>query len=114
MRREACFKKFNVPSYLKRWVNFKKVFPLHLFDKNVPEKTVTFVRDVKKPVISGMPDMIQACGLELVGKHHSGIDDARNIASCVVKTLEQGFEFHQGMVHSHPFNPTHSESQQNE
>jgi hypothetical protein len=34
MRREALFKRFNVPNYLKRWINLKKVFPVHLFDKN--------------------------------------------------------------------------------
>ena len=42
--------------------------------------------------------MLKWCGLELVGKHHSGIDDARNIAKVVVKMLELGFEFNQSMV----------------
>ena len=53
--------------------------------------------------------MLERCGLELVGKHHSGIDDARNIANCVIKCLKEGFEFHQGMVNSHPFNPVSPE-----
>jgi inhibitor of KinA sporulation pathway (predicted exonuclease) len=47
-----------------------------------------------------MGEMLQKCGLELEGKHHSGIDDARNIARCVIKTMEQGYEYTQGMVHN--------------
>ena len=61
------------------------------------------MKDVKKSRVDGMPSMLNLCGLELEGKHHSGIDDARNIARCVLMCLEEGFEFHQGMVHSHPF-----------
>lgn len=37
--------------------------------------------------------MLQICGLELEGIHHSGQDDARNISRCVLKCLEKGFEF---------------------
>jgi len=48
--------------------------------------------------------MLDLCKLELEGKHHSGIDDANNIARCVVRCLENGFSFTQGMVLSHPFN----------
>ena len=29
-----------------------------------------------------MPEMLSSLGLELQGRHHSGIDDARNIARC--------------------------------
>ena len=47
--------------------------------------------------------MLELCKVELQGRHHSGIDDSRNIASCVLKCLEEGFEFTQGMVMSHPF-----------
>jgi inhibitor of KinA sporulation pathway (predicted exonuclease) len=76
-----------VPNYLKRWINIKKVFqsPLDFSNAKTIEKC--------KPAISGMPEMLQKSGLELVGKHHSGIDDARNIARCVIKTLEQGYEY---------------------
>ena len=92
MRREAIFKKFNVPSYLKRWINFKKVFPVHLFDKTAPPvPTFKFIKDVKKPTVKNMLAMLQICGLELEGKPHSGIDDARNIARCITTCLKQGF-----------------------
>ena len=103
IRREAVFKRLQVPNYLKRWINFKKVFPVHLFDAKAEEPKFTFIKDVQKSVVRGMEDMLQQCGLELKGRHHSGIDDARNIAACVVKSMEKGFEFTQGMVLSHPF-----------
>jgi inhibitor of KinA sporulation pathway (predicted exonuclease) len=46
-----------------------------------------------------MPDMLSLLGLELEGKHHSGIDDARNLARCVIATLKKGHKYTQGMVH---------------
>lgn len=43
--------------------------------------------------------MLELCNLELEGKHHSGIDDARNIAKIVLNLLDlPGFGLHQGMV----------------
>ncbi len=45
----------NVPNYLKRWINFKKVFPNHIFDVQAQKKEVKFIKDVKKPTIGGMP-----------------------------------------------------------
>ena len=88
---------------MKRWINIKKVFPVHLFDPSRNEHIVTHVKNVKKPPVSGMPNMLELCKLELKGKHHSGIDDSRNIASCVIACLEKGFQFTQGMILSHPF-----------
>ena len=38
--------------------------------------------------------MLEKCGIKLEGRHHSGIDDARNIASCVLACMKEGFEFH--------------------
>jgi len=38
-----------------------------------------------------MGELLSLAGLELEGKHHSGIDDARNIARCLVKSLETGY-----------------------
>lgn len=93
----------NIPNYLKRWINFKKVFPLHLFDPSAPKQEVKFVKDVRKPPVQSMTHMLEVCGLELKGKHHSGIDDSRNIAASVVECLKKGFAFTQGMVLSHPF-----------
>ena len=64
---------------------------MHLFDKTAPVPTYKFIKDVKKSMVRGMPDMLHMCDLELEGKHHSGIDDARNIARCVITCLEKGF-----------------------
>lgn len=55
------------------------------------------------PPVKGMPHMLNLCGLELEGKHHSGIDDSKNIARVVLKCIEKGYKFHQGMVLSFPF-----------
>ena len=103
IRRESLHKKFNIPNYMKRWINFKKVMPVHLLDPSRPKHEVTFVKDVRKPPVSGMTEMLDLCGLQLQGRHHSGIDDSRNIAACVIACLKKGFEFHQGMVLSHSF-----------
>ncbi len=94
---------FYVRNYMKRWINIKKVFPVHLFDKTVQEAKIDTIKDVKKSAVGGMPDMLKLCGLELEGHHHSGIDDAKNIARCAIECLKQGFEFKQRHVLSHPF-----------
>lgn len=57
--------------YFHQWVNIKRVF-----------EKVTGV----KP--KGMPFMLQHFGLELEGRHHSGIDDSRNIARILAKLAE--------------------------
>lgn len=46
-----------------------------------------------------MTDMLDKLGLELEGRHHSGIDDAKNLTRVVQALLEQGYTFKQGMVH---------------
>lgn len=47
----------------------------------------TNVKDVFKALVGhragGMPEMLSSLNLTLQGRHHSGIDDARNIARCV-------------------------------
>ena len=63
---EAAFKTFQIEPTLKRWVNVKTYF-----------QSVTG----KKP--KGMSEMLKECGMEIQGRHHSGIDDAKNIARIV-------------------------------
>ncbi len=60
-------------NYFKSFVNIKTVFKQFL---NI------------EPM--GMARMLEYLKLELVGKHHSGIDDCRNIARIVVKVMEMG------------------------
>ena len=54
--------------------------------------------DKAKSTVYGMEMMLERCDLKLEGRHHSGIDDSKNIAACVIRLLEEGFEFTQGMV----------------
>lgn len=54
---------------------------------------------MKKPQISGMEEMLQLLKLELKGKHHSGIDDCRNLASVALRLMEDGFKFEQKHIH---------------
>ncbi|AYU79165.1 phosphotransferase, putative [Leishmania donovani] len=39
---------------------------------------------------SGMPDMLQMLGLPLQGRHHSGIDDCRNLTAVLCALLRRG------------------------
>ena len=99
LKREAEFKKFFVPSYMKEWINIKKVFPLHKYDSEVEEKKIDKIKKVR-PVVKGMTDMLEKCSLDLLGRHHSGIDDSFNIARWVVKTLEDDFHYEQSHINS--------------
>ncbi|MBT3198358.1 MAG: exonuclease domain-containing protein [Phycisphaerales bacterium] len=54
----------DIPHAFSRWVNIKKHFAAW--------------RGVTK--VPGMAGMLRKLGLELTGRHHSGIDDCRNIA----------------------------------
>lgn len=96
MKRESAQKQFEVPSYLKRWINLKKVFSTGEADPAFSSaKTITKA----KAVIGGMTEMLDKMGLEPEGRHHSGKDDARNLARVVIEMLRRKFVFGQGMVH---------------
>ena len=102
LKREARDKRFFVPNYLQRWINIKKAFPKHLLSPNDNEKPTDFskfgaLKDLRAKV-RGMPDMLDLCGLELEGRHHSGIDDAKNIARVAISLLKKGWEPSQGMI----------------
>ena len=57
------------PDYLKKWVNLKDAY-----------RTITGAKG------QSMKKMLLGLGLELEGRHHSGIDDSRNIAK-ILRTL---------------------------
>ena len=40
-----------------------------------------------------MEEMLSLSGLQLEGRHHSGIDDAKNLARVAIKLLQEDFEF---------------------
>ena len=45
-----------------------------------------------------MTDMLEKLNIELVGTHHSGIDDSRNIARIVQKLAKDGHIFDNSMA----------------
>lgn len=67
--REAKFKKIQYKPYFKSYINIKKVFP------NNPK---------------GMLEMLDAMNIPHTGRHHSGIDDVRNIAEVLIGMLRAG------------------------
>ena len=66
-------KHFRLPvrEYFRSWINIKKVF-----------KSATGVK------ASGMPSMLKHFDLQLLGRHHSGIDDSKNIVRILAKIAE--------------------------
>jgi hypothetical protein len=105
MKREAKKKNLKVPNWLKRSCNIKKAWPVHIVpnverrESDGPALTYDFTKadtikaQSTKGNMYGMTAMLKSCGLELEGKHHSGIDDAKNIARCAINLMERGFEF---------------------
>ena len=77
-----AFKVLNLKKKKKRkwekkfgeWINIKSEFSNHYQTK-----------------MRGMAGMLKYLRLELVGRHHSGIDDCRNISSIVLKMLQVCF-----------------------
>lgn len=68
----------SVPVFAERWINVKRAF-----------QDVYCIRSKKG---LGMVRMLDISGLELVGRHHSGIDDCRNIARIVQKMIQDGWQ----------------------
>ncbi len=64
--------------YYKEWINIKLIFPCEMFGIDR---------------IHGMTEMLKLLNLKLEGRHHSGIDDVKNIAQIVLALLKKGVEF---------------------
>lgn len=79
LRAEAAFKKLHVQDYLKKFINIKDIW-MHTMFKN---KAV------------GMVGMLSSLNLQLDGKHHSGIDDSKNIAKIAIELVKAGGIFTQ-------------------
>lgn len=67
----------HIPAYFDDWINLKIAF-----SKFYPGRSS-----------SGMAAMLESLGLPLVGHHHSGIDDSRNICAIVQRMLKDGNHF---------------------
>ena len=64
-------------SHLKQWCNVKWVYE----------------KFYRKKKVNGMLTMLNGLKLGLIGKHHSGIDDCRNIGRVVCEMVKQGCSF---------------------
>ncbi len=71
LKNEANFKKINLPTYFKKFINIKDVYGL-FFGKNGK---------------FGMVEMLNHLKIPLEGRHHSGIDDSRNLTKVIQAIL---------------------------
>ena len=69
------------PDYLKKWINIKSYFQTIVGKKGHSMKT-----------------MLQDLKLTLDGRHHSGIDDSKNIAKILLELAKQNERLAQGLV----------------
>ena len=76
MPSQCRYSKIKVPKYCKSWCNVKRVF-----------------EQVYKIKAGSFKNMLEITNIELEGRHHSGIDDTRNIAKICVRLLQKGGEF---------------------
>ncbi|KAH7107021.1 exonuclease RNase T and DNA polymerase III [Auriculariales sp. MPI-PUGE-AT-0066] len=65
-----------MPNDMRTWLNIKVVF--------------SRVKSVQRP--KGMVSMLNSLKLPLQGRHHSGIDDCKNISRIVTSLLESGWK----------------------
>ena len=81
LKNEARFKKLEVPLFLRSFINVKQVF------------ANDYLKDEKSIKSLAMPTMLNILKLNLEGRHHSGIDDCRNIAKICIELLRKGVTF---------------------
>lgn len=74
--REIKNKKLKKHKYYKCFINVKDEFNYYYKVKS-----------------HGMLDMLNFFNLQLIGRHHSGIDDTRNIARIMLQTIKDGHTF---------------------
>lgn len=63
-----------IPLSFTRWLNIKQVFSTYF---------------PTKERVTGMESMLSALKMDLDGRHHSGIDDCRNIAKILIEVLKK-------------------------
>jgi ERI1 exoribonuclease 3 len=66
---ECARKKISRPGYLKRWINIQEIY----------KAVATMDERSRGSGGKGMTAMLKGLQLELVGKHHNGFDDCRNV-----------------------------------
>lgn len=85
LRSETKHKKIEYKNYLKKWINLKKVF-------------CDFIKEERR---IDMVEMLKEFNIKLEGRHHSGIDDAKNLAKIVLHLLNNGQIFSKSFVNEH-------------
>jgi len=73
----------HVPARFRQWINIK-----HLFER------------LTKQAGGSMPRMLELLHLKLEGRHHSGLDDCRNIARILQVLLRRGGVLESDLSHS--------------
>lgn len=68
--------KVKPPSYMQSWCNVKRAFS-----------------DTFGGRAGGMMEMLQKLDIEHTGRHHSGIDDCKNIAKICCRLIKAGYTF---------------------
>lgn len=76
--REIRNKKLKPNKYYQMWINVKTEF-----------------EQLYRIKAKGMEGMLNYLQMELTGRHHSGIDDTRNIAKIMLKIIEDGKQHHE-------------------
>jgi inhibitor of KinA sporulation pathway (predicted exonuclease) len=71
--KQASYSSVSVPSYLKSWCNVKKIF----------RKVYGSKKSLKK--------MMEFYGLKWIGRHHSGLDDCKNILQVIEEMEKAGY-----------------------
>lgn len=74
--RECTKKKLKTSKYYSNYINVKDEFEYFY-----------------KTKAGGMPQMLKYLSLPLEGRHHSGIDDSRNIAKIMLSIIKSGHKF---------------------
>ncbi|PAV58666.1 hypothetical protein WR25_10048 [Diploscapter pachys] len=74
---ECQAKKIEIPEYFKKWINLKKAYAK--YTGRYPK--------------GDLKEMLAGCNLTLEGRHHSGIDDTKNICRIVETLYKGGYKF---------------------
>jgi len=81
--RQCALSGMHVPDRFRKWLNIKNLFHVAM----------------KRPG-KGMLNMLNGLGLKLQGRHHSGLDDSRNIAAILKALLLKGAVVDESMLSS--------------
>ena len=78
---QCAYQNLEYAWYLKKWINIKTYFASIVGKKGW-----------------GMASMLKDLGLQLEGRHHSGIDDSRNIAKILKELARRNHKLSDGLV----------------